>query len=99
MVNVSQRGAAVACVSKLNEQNCCTAIFLYWIAWAQLGGGTGDASPPFLKQWGYNMPCHPTFLSLGFVIYWFHTKLSPSPFTTKLRSFWIIIAFCLCKGA
>ena len=27
----------------------------------------------------------PTFFSLGFVIYWFHTKLSPSHFTTKFR--------------
>jgi len=27
----------------------------------------------------------PTFFSLGFVIKWFHTKLSPSHFTTKLR--------------
>jgi len=27
----------------------------------------------------------PTFFSLGFVICWFHTKLSPSHFKTKLR--------------
>jgi len=31
------------------------------------------------------MSCPPRF-PLGFVIYWFHTKLSPSHFTTKLRS-------------
>jgi len=49
-------------------------------------GDTGGASPHFFRQWGYNMPCPPTFFSLDFVIYWFHTKLSPSHFTTKLRS-------------
>jgi len=53
--------------------------------WAQLGGGHGDASPHFFRQWGCNMPCCPIFFCLGFVIYWFRTKLSPSHFTTKLR--------------
>jgi len=48
-------------------------------------GDTGDASPHFFRQWGYNMPCRPTF-SLVFVIHWFHTKLSPSYFTTKFCS-------------
>jgi len=32
------------------------------------------------------MPRYPTFFSLSFVIHWFHTKLPPSHFTTKLRS-------------
>jgi len=45
--------------------------------WAQLGRGHGGAPPPhFFRHLGYNMPCYPTFFCLGFVIYWFHTKLS-----------------------
>jgi len=35
--------------------------------WAQFGGGHGGrVSPPF-KTGGHNMPCPPTFFSLGFV--------------------------------
>ena len=34
----------------------------------------------------HNVPGTTTFFSLGFVMYWFHTKLSPSHFTTKSRS-------------
>jgi len=30
----------------------------YSEAWAQSGGGH---IPPLLRQWGYNMPCFPTF--------------------------------------
>jgi len=49
--------------------------------------GTRWTHPPhFFRQWEYNMPCYPIFFSLGFVIYWFHTKLAPSHFTIKLRS-------------
>jgi len=33
--------------------------------------------PPLFRQWEYNMPCRPTFVSLGFAINWFHAKLSP----------------------
>ena len=50
--------------------------------------GTRRTRPPLFQTVGilYNMPCPPTFFSLGFVIYWFRPKLSPSHFTTKLRS-------------
>ena len=49
-------------------------------------GDTGDASlPQFSDSGDIIWHASPTFFSLGFVIYWFHTKLSPSHFTTKFR--------------
>ena len=35
-------------------------------AWAQFGGGHGGRVPPLFQTGGHNMPCSPTFLSLGF---------------------------------
>ena len=35
---------------------------------AQLGGGHEGCVPHFFRQWRYNMPCSPTFFSLGFNI-------------------------------
>jgi len=52
---------------------------------AQLGEWHEGRVPHFFRLWGYNMSCSPTFFSLGFIIYWFHTKLFPSHFTTNLR--------------
>jgi len=37
------------------------------VAWAQFGGGHGGHVPPLFQAGGHNMPCPPTFLSLGFV--------------------------------
>ena len=51
--------------------------------WAQLGGGHGEAFPNFLDS-GDIISHVPHIFSLGFIIYWFHTNLSPSHFTTKL---------------
>ena len=47
---------------------------------------TRGTRPPILSDSGIYYDMSRTFFSLGFVIYWFHTKLSPSHFTTKLRS-------------
>jgi len=56
------------------------------IPWAQLGGGHERRVPSTFSDSG-DIICHiPPFFSLGFVIYWFQSKLSPSHFTTKLRS-------------
>jgi len=54
--------------------------------WAQLGGGHGRRVPPLFQTVGIEYAMSPTFFSLGFVIYYFHTKPSPSHFTTILRS-------------
>jgi len=36
-------------------------------AWAQFCGGHGGRVSPLFQTGGHNMPCPPTFLSLGFV--------------------------------
>jgi len=36
--------------------------------WAQLCGGDGGRVPPLFQTGGHNIPCPPTFFSLGFVI-------------------------------
>ena len=36
-------------------------------AWAQFGGGHGGHVLPLFQTGGHNMPCPPTFFSLGFV--------------------------------
>ena len=72
--------------------NCAELGVRFWLLglhWsscehAQLGGGHGGRPSQFFRQWRYNMPCPPTFISLGFVIYWFHTKLFHSHFAIKL---------------
>jgi len=49
--------------------------------------GTRGTRPPTFSDSGdiQKYAMSPTFFSLGFVIYCFHTKLSPSHFATKLR--------------
>jgi len=47
-------------------------------------------APTFFREWGHNMPYPPHF-NLCFVIYWYHTKLSPSHITTELRS-WLLLS-------
>jgi len=37
------------------------------LSWAQFGGGHGGRVPPLFQMGGHNMPCPPTFFSLGFV--------------------------------
>jgi len=39
----------------------------YFGPWAQFGGGYGGRVPPLCQTGGHNMPCPPTFFSLGFV--------------------------------
>jgi len=48
----------------------------------------GTCPSHFFRQWWYNYAMPPTFFSLGFVAYWFYTKLSLSHFTIKLH-LWI----------
>jgi len=36
-------------------------------SWAQFGGWHGKRAPHFSRRWGYNVSCHTTFFSLGFV--------------------------------
>ena len=59
-----------------------------YIPWAQLGGGHGGCAPPTFSDSG-DIICYLPHIFLGLVIYWFHTKLSPSHFATKLRSCYI----------
>jgi len=56
-------------------------------SWAQLGGRDRGRVPPLSQTVGIQnaMLLH-IFLLLSFAIYWFHVKLSPSHFTTNLRS-------------
>ena len=35
--------------------------------WAQFGGGHGGRVPPLFQTGGHNMPCPPTFFSIGFL--------------------------------
>jgi len=37
-------------------------------AWAQFGGGHRGRVPPLFQTGVHNMPCPPTFFSLGFVV-------------------------------
>jgi len=48
-----------------------TKIFPYDVSlrpWAQFGGGHGGRFPHFFRRGEHNMPCPPTYFSLGFVI-------------------------------
>jgi len=60
-------------------------IMTLWLqtCWAQLGGGHGDMSPHFFRRWGYDMPCPPTFFSLGFVFGEVSRKLTFVTFCVK----------------
>ena len=51
--------------------------------WAKIRWGTRGTPRPLFQTVG--IPCAPHF-SLGLLIYWFHTKLFPSHFITKLPS-------------
>jgi len=51
----------------LHALQCLDKIANATHAWAQFGGGHGRRVPPLFRVGGHNMPCPPTFFSLGFV--------------------------------
>jgi len=66
-----ERRGAVAFLREFEHlPSCWRNLSHRFDAWTQLGGGHGVRVPPTFSD-------NSTFFSLGFVIYWFHTKLSP----------------------
>jgi len=61
----------------VREHFFCFLLHFILYAWAQLGGEHGGRAPPTFSDSGDIICQFPTFFSLGFAIYWFHTKLSP----------------------